>query len=55
MVYDESGALIPFNFSSVLERIPELKSLDLNLTVISFPKPVDSSNVDARHWADMAY
>lgn len=55
MVYDESGALIPFNFSSVLERIPELKSLGLNLTVISFPKPVDSSNVDARHWADMAY
>jgi len=55
MVYDVSGALIPFNFSSVLERIPELKSLGLNLTVISFPKPVDSSNVDARHWTDMAY
>ncbi|MEQ6119389.1 asparaginase [Reichenbachiella sp. MALMAid0571] len=55
MVYDESGALIPFNFSSVLERIPELKSLGLNLTVISFPEPVDSSNVGSGHWADMAY
>lgn len=55
MVYDTSGALAPFNFSLVLEKIPELRNLDLNLTVISFPKPVDSSNIGSKHWKSMAY
>jgi len=54
MVYDEAGFLVPFNFSSVLEKIPELQSLDLKLTVISFPEPVDSSNVGPTHWQAMA-
>ncbi|MCV9386795.1 asparaginase [Reichenbachiella ulvae] len=53
MVYDEDGSLTPFNFSLVLEKIPELQSLDLKLTVISFPEPVDSSNVDIQHWRAM--
>lgn len=53
MVYDEDGALVPFNFSSVLEKIPELQSLDLKLTVISFPEPVDSSNVNKDLWQAM--
>ncbi|PIB36145.1 L-asparaginase 1 [Reichenbachiella sp. 5M10] len=55
MVYDEDGSLAPFNFSLVIEKIPELQSLDLKLTVISFPDPVDSSNVDIEHWQAMAY
>ena len=55
MVYDESGSLAPFNFSLVLDKIPELNRLDLKLTVISFPKPVDSSNIEISHWMDMAY
>ena len=55
MAYDESGSLVPFNFGRVLEEVPELKSLDLKLTVISFPEPVDSSNVDSQHWRDLGY
>ncbi|RJE75391.1 L-asparaginase 1 [Reichenbachiella sp. MSK19-1] len=54
MVYDEDGSLAPFNFSLVIEKIPELQSLDLKLTVISFPEPVDSSNVNTEHWHAMA-
>lgn len=54
MVYDEEGALAPFNFSLVLEKIPELHKLDLKLTVISFPDPVDSSNINVEQWRDMA-
>ena len=49
MAYDNTGSLVPFNFGRVLERIPELKSLDLKLTVISFPEPVDSSNVNSQN------
>ncbi len=55
MAYDNTGSLVPFNFGRVLERIPELKSLDLKLTVISFPEPVDSSNVNSQHWIDLGY
>lgn len=55
MVYDEEGSLMPFNFVKVLERIPEITSLELKITVISFPVPIDSSNVNYKDWQDLAY
>lgn len=55
MAYDESGSLAPFNFGRVIDRIPELKSLALKITVISFPEPRDSSNIDFKDWQDLAY
>lgn len=55
MVQDESGALMPFNFGKVVERIPVLKNLETKLTVISFPVPIDSSNIGVQDWKDMAY
>lgn len=55
MVRDESGALAPFNFGKVVERVPELKNLGIKLTVISFPSPIDSSNIGLQDWKDMAY
>ncbi len=54
MVYDEDGSLTPFNFSKVLDKIPEVMSLELKLTVISFPEPIDSSNIDFSHWQEIA-
>jgi L-asparaginase len=55
MAYDESGALVPFNFGQILEKIPILANMKIAITVISFPEPIDSSNVSMRHWKDMAY
>ncbi|MEQ9230538.1 MAG: asparaginase [Cyclobacteriaceae bacterium] len=55
MAKDESGALAPFNFGKVIEHLPELKALDLKLTVISFPEPIDSSNVTPNDWKDIGY
>jgi L-asparaginase len=55
MVYDEDGSLMPFNFVKVLEKIPEITSLELKITVISFPVPIDSSNVNYKDWQDLAY
>ncbi len=43
MAYDESGALVPFNFGQILEKIPILSNMDIAITVISFPEPIDSS------------
>jgi L-asparaginase len=50
MTYDKEGVLIPFDFSLILEHLPTLKNLALELTVVSFEKPIDSSNMDPTHW-----
>ncbi|MEQ8550338.1 MAG: asparaginase [Cyclobacteriaceae bacterium] len=55
MAMDEDGSLAPFNFGKVIEQIPELKALDLRITVISFPEPRDSSNIDHQDWQNMAF
>jgi L-asparaginase len=55
MSLDENGALAPFNFSMVIDKIPDIKALDLKITVISFPVPEDSSNIGITHWANIGY
>lgn len=50
MVHDEKGALIPFDFASILNHVPSLRQLELNITVISFDDPVDSSNINPEDW-----
>jgi L-asparaginase len=54
MSYDEKGILVPFDFSLILEHLPTLRNLYLDLTVISFEDPVDSSNIDISHWQMIA-
>lgn len=58
MTYDKTGVLMPFDFGFILEHLPTLKNLALELTVISFEKPIDSSNIEPQHWkvlADVIY
>ncbi|MEQ8880254.1 MAG: asparaginase [Cyclobacteriaceae bacterium] len=55
MAYDKDGSLAPFNFGRVIEMIPELKSLELRLTVISFPEARDSANIQHTDWDNIAY
>jgi L-asparaginase len=50
MTYDKDGVLIPFDFGLILEHLPTLKNLALELTVISFETPIDSSNISPDHW-----
>jgi L-asparaginase len=50
MTYDKDGVLIPFDFASILEHLPTLKNLLLEITVISFEIPIDSSNINPGHW-----
>lgn len=49
-----TGALKAFNFSKLLQRIPELKQLDCEIETISFQNPIDSSNMNPSHWAEIA-
>jgi L-asparaginase len=50
MTYDKDGVLIPFDFASILEHLPTLKNMALELTVVSFETPIDSSNMNPSHW-----
>ena len=50
----ETGALKAFNFSKLLQRIPELKQLDCKIETISFENPIDSSNMNPEKWAKIA-
>ena len=50
----ETGALKAFNFSKLLQKIPELKQLDCNIKTISFDKPIDSSNISPDKWVTIA-
>jgi L-asparaginase len=54
MVQDANGVLVPFDFSLILEHLPTLRNLFLELTVISFSHPIDSSNVQPAHWRTIA-
>jgi L-asparaginase len=54
MTYDAHGVLIPFDFSLILDHLPTLKNLALELTVVSFDKPIDSSNIQPEHWQALA-
>jgi L-asparaginase len=50
MTYDATGVLVPFDFSLILSQLPALRNLFLDLTVISFDVPIDSSNIMPDHW-----
>ena len=50
----ETGALKAFNFSKLLQRIPELKQLDCDIETISFDNPIDSSNMNPEKWVKIA-
>lgn len=54
MTHDASGALIPFDFSSIVEHLPTIRNLGLAFTVFSFEKPIDSSNINPEHWKLLA-
>ena len=49
-----TGALKAFNFSKLLQRIPELKLLDCEIESISFENPIDSSNMNPQKWIQLA-
>ena len=49
-----TGELKPFNFKALTKQIPELSKFDIELSSISFKKPIDSSNMHPRVWLELA-
>lgn len=55
MIQDvETGALKAFDFNHLNSQIPELNRLNVNLASESFETPVDSSEMNPRHWEKLA-
>jgi L-asparaginase len=50
----ETGSLVPFDFSSVFKRIPEMNLLECEVSVHPFKKPVDSSDMGPAQWRMIA-
>jgi len=50
----ESGALVPFDFDSLLEEVPELKKFGLRIDHYSFSPLIDSSDVEPSIWQSLA-
>ena len=51
---EDRKTLVPFNLSHILDQVPELKKLDVKLDSASFEKPIDSSDMQPKHWLQMA-
>ncbi|GAB4043576.1 asparaginase [Spirosoma jeollabukense] len=55
MVYDQkTSQLIPFDFERVLDRLPELHRLDFEITMLTLPEIIDSSNMKPTIWVELA-
>ena len=55
MVKDyETNALKAFDFSQILNRIPELRQLNCDIETISFDEPIDSSNMNTDYFVQIA-
>ncbi|MDF1570814.1 MAG: asparaginase [Bacteroidales bacterium] len=49
-----NGSLRPFDFSKVLEKIPELQRFGFDIDTIQFKSPVDSSDIHPGFWIEIA-
>jgi L-asparaginase len=55
MIFDKTGShLVPFNFEEIMMRMPELRQLNIALSLISYENPIDSSNVTEEDWIQLA-
>ena len=46
----ETGALESFNFDHLLNHVPEIKQFNLDIDVITFNPPIDSSDMEPELW-----
>ncbi|GLU57155.1 L-asparaginase 1 [Dyadobacter frigoris] len=55
MVYETKGKqLVPFNFEQVIEKVPEIRRLDFEITFLTLNEPIDSSNMNPEIWIELA-
>jgi L-asparaginase len=53
MMQDAAGVLCPVNFKKLQLAVPELNRLPVQLSHVSFAKPIDSSNMNPEVWVNL--
>ncbi len=54
MVYDTVGKqLVPFDFTYVLDKVPELQRIDSEITFLSLHHPIDSAEMHPGIWVEI--
>lgn len=51
----KTRSLVPFDFKSIVDNIPELKHLNCKIHFHSSIRPIDSSNVQPHVWEELAW
>lgn len=46
--------LVPFNFEQLIDKVPELCTLNQEITFLSLNEPIDSSNIKPESWVELA-
>jgi L-asparaginase len=55
MVYDaKTDSLVPFDFAQIPDNLPEIARLDFEISVLTFDKLLDSSNMNPEVWVLLA-
>ena len=50
MIKSESGTYVPFSVDGILDYVPQIYNLDVDIIVESFEKPMDSAFVGPEQW-----
>lgn len=50
----ETRALEPFDFKHLLDNVPKLRLLDVDVQSFEFERPIDSSSMKPEHWRSIA-
>lgn len=50
----DTGALMPLEIDGLIRHIPEMALLDCNISSVSFETPIDSSDMSAKEWIELA-
>lgn len=50
MVKSNKGQYVPFDLQSLLNHIPRINDLNIDLSLYSFDNPIDSSKITPLHW-----
>lgn len=50
----KTRALEPFDFDHLLQNVPKIRMLDFDIEHYEFPNPIDSSDMNPRHWGEIA-
>ncbi|GAB3181892.1 asparaginase [Telluribacter humicola] len=55
MVFESKGRqLVPFDFEHIIDKVPEIRRLDFEITFLTLTEPIDSSNMKPALWVEIA-